>query len=120
MKYNRNRHGSFLVLACLQAVLAQSSIAGASCSPTLTASYAAPSVADGYIARLVANNLTKPRGIKFDSQGTLLVVEQGSGITALSLIDSGKECISVGTRKTVINDTTVSLQRSKISRMEIR
>ncbi|KAK3632854.1 hypothetical protein LTR22_020405 [Elasticomyces elasticus] len=91
----------------LAAASAQSS-AAASCSPTLSASYAAPSVAEGYIARLVANNLTKPRGIKFDSQGALLVVEQLSGITALTLVDAGQDCLSVGSRKTVINDTTLN------------
>jgi hypothetical protein len=88
--------------------LAQSSIAGASCSPTLSASYAAPSVADGYVARLVANNLTSPRGIKFDSQGALLVVEKGVGITALSLVDAGRGCISVGGRKTVVTDSELN------------
>ena len=89
-------------------VLSQSSIGSASCSPTLTASYAAPSVAEGYVARLVANNLTKPRGIAFDSQGTLLVVEANSGITALSLVDAGQDCLSVGSRSTVINSTTLN------------
>ncbi|KAK5738728.1 hypothetical protein LTR17_005861 [Elasticomyces elasticus] len=93
--------------ALLAAANAQSS-AAASCSPTLSASYAAPSVAEGYIARLVANNLTKPRGIKFDSQGALLVVEQLSGITALTFVDAGQDCLSVGSRKTVINDTTLN------------
>lgn len=87
---------------------AQSSIASAKCSPTLTASYAAPSVAEGYVARLVANNLTAPRGIKFDSQGALLVVEQGAGITALNFVDHGSDCLSVGTRKSVINDTSLN------------
>ncbi|KAK4894108.1 hypothetical protein LTR27_007693 [Elasticomyces elasticus] len=93
--------------ALLAAASAQSS-AAASCSPTLSASYAAPSVAEGYVARLVANNLTKPRGIKFDSQGALLVVEQLSGITALTFVDAGQDCLSVGSRKTVINDTTLN------------
>lgn len=87
---------------------AQSSIAGASCSPTLSASYAAPSVADGYVARLVANNLTSPRGIKFDSQGALLVVERGHGITALTLVDAGQDCLSVGNRRTVVNDSSLN------------
>ncbi|KAK0268334.1 hypothetical protein LTR35_015628 [Friedmanniomyces endolithicus] len=80
----------------------------ASCSSTLTASYAAPSVASGYVARLVANNLTKPRGIKFDSNGALLVVEQDVGITALNLADAGQGCISVSSRRTVINDATLN------------
>lgn len=85
-----------------------SSIASASCSSTLTASHAAPSVASGYVARLVANNLTSPRGIKFDSQGALLVVEADSGITALRLHDGGNDCLSVASRRTVINDTTLN------------
>ena len=90
------------------AISQSSNIAAASCSPTLTASHAAPSVADGYVARLVANNLTTPRGITFDSQDALLVVEQDSGITALTLVDAGKDCVSVGSRRTVINDTTLN------------
>jgi len=88
---------------------AQSSIATASCTPTLTAaSHAAPSVAAGYVARLVANNLTAPRGIKFDSQGALLVVEQNSGIVALTLTNTSEDCFSVSSVKTVVNDTTLN------------
>ncbi|KAF5338104.1 hypothetical protein D9758_015381 [Tetrapyrgos nigripes] len=42
-------------------------------------------VAPGYSARVVFSNLTSPRGIAFDSTGdTLLVVERGFGVTALS------------------------------------
>lgn len=79
-----------------------------SCSPTLTASYPSPSVADGYVARLVANDLSSPRSIKFDSQGALLVVEANSGIVALSLVDAGQDCVSVGSRKTVVNNTALT------------
>lgn len=93
----------------LGAAQTQSSIASASCSPTLTASsHAAPSVAPGYVARLVANNLTTPRGIIFDKQGALLVVEQNTGITALNFVDAGSDCVSVSSRRTVINDTTLN------------
>ena len=91
-----------------QVTLAQSSIGSASCSPTLSASYAAPSVAEGFVARLVANNLTSPRGIKFDSQGALLVVEQEVGVTALNLVDAGRDCLSVGSRRAVITDSTLN------------
>jgi len=88
---------------------AQSSIASASCSPTLTAAnHAAPSVAEGYVARLVADGLTKPRGIKFDSQDALLVVESGSGITALTFTDGGDDCVSVRNRSTVVDDATLN------------
>ncbi|TKA76034.1 hypothetical protein B0A55_05118 [Friedmanniomyces simplex] len=99
---------AYAAATLLGAAAAQSSSVAASCSSTLSASYAAPSVAEGYVARLVANNLTKPRGIKFDSQGALLVVEQDVGITALTLVDAGQGCLSVGSRKTVINDTTLN------------
>ncbi|EMD00918.1 hypothetical protein BAUCODRAFT_118642 [Baudoinia panamericana UAMH 10762] len=97
-----------LAAVCLQRAFAQSPIASASCSSTLVPRGAAPSVAPGYVARLVANNLTSPRGIKFDTNGALLVIEQNSGIVALNLADSGSDCISVSSRRTVINDTTLN------------
>jgi hypothetical protein len=65
-------------------------------------------VAPGFVARLVAQNLTSPRGIKFDNEGALLVVEQDKGITALTLVESGTGCWSVSSRKTVINDTSLN------------
>jgi hypothetical protein len=82
--------------------------AQSSCSVTLTASYPAPSVAAGYEARLIANGLTAPRGIIFDNQGHLLVVEQSSGIVGLTLADDGGACLSMISKQTIINDTTVS------------
>jgi len=78
-----------------------------SCSVSLTASYPAPSVAPGFSARLVANGLAAPRGIIFDSDGHLLVVEQGSGIVSLTLTDHGGDCLGVSSKVTVINDTSV-------------
>ena len=89
-------------------LLIQTTFAQTSCSVTLTASYPAPSVANGYEARLIANGLTAPRGIIFDNQGNLLVVEQNSGIVGLSLVDGGGACLSVSSKQTIINDTTVS------------
>ena len=79
-----------------------------SCSSTLTSSYAAPSMADGYVARLVANNLTSPRGIKFDNSGALLVVEEGVGISALDFEDSGNDCVSVMRRKLVVDEPSLN------------
>lgn len=77
---------------------------------TLSASTAvpAPSVAPGYSVRLVATNLTAPRGIIFDSAGHLLVVQQGVGVEALTLTDNGGSCVGVTSRKTVVADSTVS------------
>src|SRR5215469_18146152 len=82
--------------------------AQSSCSVTITASYPTPSVAAGYEARLIANGLTAPRGIIFDKQGHLLVVEQSSGIAGLTLADDGGACLSVVSKQTIIHDTTVS------------
>jgi glucose/arabinose dehydrogenase len=99
-----------LIATCLTlftaSAIAQSS---SSCSATLTASYPAPSLASGYTARLVANNLTRPRGIHFDNAGKLLVVESGSGISALTLRDGGGSCLNVANKQIVVADTGVSL-----------
>ena len=77
-------------------------------SSCLQPSYAAPSVASGYVAQLVATGFSYPRGIKFDTEGALLVVESGTGITALNLEYSHDGCISESSRKTVIDDKTLN------------
>ncbi|KAK4636173.1 hypothetical protein CLAFUW4_02112 [Fulvia fulva] len=79
-----------------------------SCSSTLTADYAAPSMAEGYVARLVANNLTSPRGIKFDKSGALLVVEEGVGITALNFDDPEDGCVSTTSRRLVVDEPSLN------------
>ncbi|KAF2453974.1 hypothetical protein BDY21DRAFT_292223 [Lineolata rhizophorae] len=86
---------------------AQSSSSPTDCSSSLTASYAAPSVASGFAARLVAQDLDRPRSIRFDSAGNLLVVEQGrGGVTGLRLRDSGEgaACVEVDERVDVTED----------------
>lgn len=88
--------------------LASLASAQASCSTSVAAKYPAPSVAPGYQARLVASNLTKPRGLTFDSQGHLLVVEQQSGVVALTLHDDGGTCVTEASRKVVSNDTSLN------------
>lgn len=51
----------------------------------LGAPFKAPvTVAPGYSAQVLFSNLTTPRGITFDSEGNLLVVERGFGITAFT------------------------------------
>ncbi|KIW06982.1 uncharacterized protein PV09_02641 [Verruconis gallopava] len=89
-----------LVLATVPAVLAQSSCS----APELTASYPAPTLAAGYAARLVASGLQRPRGIKFDTKGRLLVVEQSLGIQAITFNDYGGDCLSVKSKDAVVND----------------
>jgi glucose/arabinose dehydrogenase len=97
------------LLAARTNAQSSSSSASGSCSSTLTAAYAAPSVASGYAARLVATGLTSPRGIKFDIAGNLLVVEEGVGITALRFEDGdGGSCVSLASRDTVISDESLN------------
>ena len=89
-----------LFLSYLTPALAQSS---SSCSTTLMpTSSIKPSVASGYQAALVATGVSNPRGIVFDSSGNLLVVQSGSGIASLQLQDSGGTCISVKSRKVIL------------------
>ncbi|KAL8675727.1 MAG: hypothetical protein Q9186_007649 [Xanthomendoza sp. 1 TL-2023] len=57
---------------------------------------------------LVATGLTKPRSIAFDSAGNLMVVESGVGITNLALQDAGGTCLSVKSRKAVIEDSDLN------------
>ena len=85
------------------------SAASSACPSTLTPGYPAPSVASGYSASLIAQQLTKPRGIKFDTSGNLLVVEQGKGITALTLTSGNGDCVMVSNRTEIISDSSVSL-----------
>ena len=101
---------SYRFFGCILAVTEQA-FAQACSSATVSSSVPAPSVAPGYGAQLVATGLTKPRGITFDQQGHLLVVEQNSGVTALTLDDAGGACVSEKSRQTVVNDTSVSICR---------
>ncbi|KAL8799369.1 MAG: hypothetical protein Q9182_005941 [Xanthomendoza sp. 2 TL-2023] len=57
---------------------------------------------------LVATGLTKPRSIAFDPAGNLMVVESGVGITNLAFQDAGGTCLSVKSRKAVIQDRTLN------------
>jgi glucose/arabinose dehydrogenase len=77
------------------------------CATVLTPSYSPPVVAKGWKAQLVATGLTSPRGIKFDTNGGLLVIEQGVGLSRLTFIDNGGTCLSVQSNKTVIADKEV-------------
>ncbi|KAF2018953.1 soluble quino protein glucose dehydrogenase [Aaosphaeria arxii CBS 175.79] len=84
----------------------QARAAAANC-PSLTASYPAPSVASGYEARLVAQNLNKPRGLSFDNKGNLLVVEREKGISAFK-VDSSDSCVSLQDKKTIVEDGSLN------------
>lgn len=78
-------------------------------SNTLEVPYPAPKAADGWEYRLVAQNLTRPRGILFDSDGALLVVDRGAGILRFEVEDNGGTCVSVGEATTLTDDEDVSV-----------
>jgi archaellum component FlaF (FlaF/FlaG flagellin family) len=45
----------------------------------------------------------------FDSNGGLLVVQQGAGIVHLEFTDSGSTCLEVAKKNYLINSTAVSI-----------
>ena len=64
--------------------------------------------APGYHFSVVANGLTKPRSIQFDSAGNLLVLQAGKGIVSLQLADAGGICVWAASNETVVSNTAVS------------
>ncbi|KAH7312226.1 soluble quino protein glucose/sorbosone dehydrogenase [Stachybotrys elegans] len=74
------------------------------CRNTLEVSYPAPVAADGWSYRLVATNLTKPRGLLFDTEGNLLVVDSGVGLLRMTLRDDGGNCVSVDEQTTLVEN----------------
>lgn len=111
MKYSSSSSSSMAVLAAVLLVLAASSSqAASSCTfPTLTATYAAPSVAAGYTARLVATGLAAPRSLQWDDAGHLLVLEQGHGIRSLAFRDGGADCLQLSENRSIVADTKVHM-----------
>ncbi|KAH8205225.1 hypothetical protein TruAng_000637 [Truncatella angustata] len=78
------------------------------CSNILQPSYSAPVLGSGWIAQLVATGLTKPRSIIWDSNGHLLVVQQGVGIQRLTFNDNGTTCLSVADSSSVIEHSDLN------------
>ena len=84
-------------------------LSSSSCSTSLTPTNSIqPSIASGYQVALVATGLTDPRSIEFDSAGNLLVLQAGAGIESLQLQDNGGTCVSVKSKKTVVQASAVS------------
>ncbi|KAI4687634.1 uncharacterized protein J4E88_003225 [Alternaria novae-zelandiae] len=69
---------------------AQSTSTGAACASPIAPQNGAPSVAPGFRVEVVANGLRDPRGIIFDREGGLLVVEQEHGVSRLSMTGDGR------------------------------
>ena len=81
----------------------------ADCSNNLKVDYPAPVAADGWSYQLVAKDFNKPRGIAFDQDGGLLVVDSGNGLVHLTFSDEGDTCVSVDQRKTLLESEEVRI-----------
>jgi glucose/arabinose dehydrogenase len=89
-----------LVFALLSLTRGQSS-----CSSSVEAS-TSPVAIDGFAWDIIATNLSNARGIIFDSQGRLLVVQRGTGITALTL--SNDSCAIITSTSTVLQNSSLN------------
>lgn len=111
-----NKLFSLLIYLLMQ--LLQRRTAAQVCSNNPNVTYPAPVAASGWEYRLIANGLTRPRGIAFDADGGLLVVQSGVGLTHLTLDDGGGTCLAVTSNTTLISDPTVSDEMMILHGME--
>ncbi|PVH86096.1 soluble quino protein glucose dehydrogenase [Cadophora sp. DSE1049] len=74
----------------------------------LTNNFAEPVLANGWEHKLIAKGLTKPRSILFDSEGNLLVIQQGAGLIHLAFDDGGSTCLDVAKKTFLINSTELN------------
>ncbi|KAM6527696.1 hypothetical protein FALCPG4_008745 [Fusarium falciforme] len=70
----------------------------------LETSYPGPVAADGWAYRLIASDLSRPRGILFDTEDALLVVEQGTGLVHLEFEDQGRACLRMYRQTTLLEN----------------
>lgn len=91
----------FAVVALLPTALAQT------CA-TINPAHA-PTWGTGFSGRVVMNGLKTPRGMVFDSQNNLLVVESGgAGVRYIKLTDNGGTDVCVASSKQLIPERGVS------------
>jgi len=86
---------------------AQSATSGA-CASTIAPQNAAPSVAPGFHVGVVANNLSRPRSIQFDSEGALLVVEASQGVRRITLTGDGSCVRQNGATQNLTDNTSLN------------
>jgi glucose/arabinose dehydrogenase len=85
------------------------------CASTIAPRHGQPSVAPGWLVQVVASGLTKPRGIVFDSEGNLLVVQQGYGISRLNLTSDAGACVRAqGNATDIIVNKEVSVAANEV------
>ncbi|KAM5358919.1 hypothetical protein ACJA88_015259 [Fusarium oxysporum] len=75
---------------------------------TLETSYPAPVTADNWNYSIIANELRRPRGILFDSEGALLVIDSGNGIIHFELDDEEGTCLQVRKKTTLLKKDTLN------------
>lgn len=80
------------------------------CPSVLTPAYPAPVLAEGWEAQLVVTGLSSPRGVVFDSNGALLVVQQGAGVVRITFTDNGGTCLVLNEKANVVSQTDVSFK----------
>ncbi|ESZ98934.1 hypothetical protein SBOR_0690 [Sclerotinia borealis F-4128] len=78
------------------------------CPTILQPAYPAPSLATGWSAQLIAGNLTKPRTILFDTNGALLILQQGVGIAHIKWTDDGSTCLQNPVQTVVVSSTVLN------------
>ncbi|KAK3934994.1 soluble quino protein glucose/sorbosone dehydrogenase [Diplogelasinospora grovesii] len=83
-------------------------VAQSACSTVLVPTYTPPAVASGWQAQLIVGGLTKPRSIEFDSEGNLLVVESGKGVTRITFADNGGTCLTASQSSLLLDDKTLN------------
>lgn len=99
------------IALCATLVRGQSSstASASACASSLAPKNPAPSVASGWRADLVVDGLEGPRGLVFDSEGGLLVVEGGRGVSRIKF--GGEACArGEGDRELIIEDESVSFR----------
>lgn len=94
-----------LTMASLRNVAITAALLAVSNSPVVA--YPAPVAADGWSYCLVATDLTKPRGILFDTEGGLIAVDSGVGLVHFSLKDGDNDCLTVNEKKTLVANKDV-------------
>jgi hypothetical protein len=63
-------------------------------------------VAKGFVAKLFTTNVNFPRALQVDSNGNLLVLERGKGVSAFVINDSPTGCLpTAGTKHMPVEDT---------------
>lgn len=83
----------YIAHAGVHAQSTTSSVSSAGCASTIAPQHGQPSVAPGWNVQVVASGLRNPRGIVFDQEGRLLVLELTHGISTLTLTGDDGPCV---------------------------